>query len=496
MDTTNFENYAVLIIDDNPNNLGVIADYLDEYGFRILVALDGEEGITKASYARPDIILLDVMMPMMDGFETCQRLKKIEETKDIPIIFMTALSSTEDKVKGFAVGAVDYVTKPIQQEEVLARVTTHLKIRDLTQQLQSANKELTNLTSQLQEANKRLTKLNADKDKFFAIVGHDLKGPFMPLLGMAELLSLTAEEIYPPSVRASVKETGEAIHRSAKNVYNLLENLLQWSRMQQGRMEYRPGKLDLRVIAEQNVSLLAENASKKGITLQSKVAKYIFVYADEHMLNTVVRNLINNALKFTMSQGQVTVKATIKRVESDALGIAATLMPSFVEIAVADTGIGMSKADSAKLFKIEVHHSTTGTAKEQGTGLGLILCKEMVELNGGQIWVESELGEGTTVKFTIPLDSSTDVETVGKADASVIPNSQSLPQTLLTAPPRQKMATLLNFATVGDMRGIEEETYRIEQMGEQYILFACKLRELVKGFEEEKLLALIEECCH
>jgi signal transduction histidine kinase/CheY-like chemotaxis protein len=137
-----YSKYTILIVDDNPTNLGVLFDYLEEYGFRILVSQDGESGLKRAEYARPDIILLDVMMPGMDGFETCRRLKASPVTKDIPVIFMTALASTEDKVKGLEEGAVDYVTKPIQQAEVLARLTTHLRIRDLTQRLQKKNLQL------------------------------------------------------------------------------------------------------------------------------------------------------------------------------------------------------------------------------------------------------------------------------------------------------------------------------------------------------------------
>ena len=137
-----YQSYSILIIDDNPTNLRVAVDYLEDHGFEIMVARNGKMGLKRARYAQPDLILLDVRMPNIDGFETCRRLKANAKTKDIPVIFMTALTSTEDKVKGFAVGAVDYVTKPIQHEEVLARITTHLTIRNLQKQLQQANHEL------------------------------------------------------------------------------------------------------------------------------------------------------------------------------------------------------------------------------------------------------------------------------------------------------------------------------------------------------------------
>jgi serine phosphatase RsbU (regulator of sigma subunit) len=151
-----FKGYTILIIDDNPTNLGVIVDYLEEYGFDIIMARNGEIGLKRAKIILPNMILLDVMMPGIDGFETCRRLKADETTKDIPVIFMTALESTEDKVKGFEVGGVDYVTKPIQHEEVLARLTTHLHIRNLTLKLQKSNEALSDANQQITTLNERL----------------------------------------------------------------------------------------------------------------------------------------------------------------------------------------------------------------------------------------------------------------------------------------------------------------------------------------------------
>jgi signal transduction histidine kinase len=362
-----YQKNTILVVDDNPTNLGVIVDYLKAYGFNLMVARSGTIALKRIEYVHPDIILLDVMMPGIDGFETCSRLKTNEATKDIPVIFMTALASIEDKVKGFELGAVDYVTKPLQQEEVLARVTTHLGLR---------------------EANRKLVELNATKDKLFSIVAHDLKAPFNPLLGMSELLYRQADT----ASREEIKETGQCIHRSARGVYNLLDNLLQWAQMQQGRMEYRPVEFELKKVAEQTINLLAENAAGKEINLQSTVAEEAMVYADEYMLDTIIRNLTSNALKFTSKGGQVTISAE----PNDS-------SPGFAEVSVSDTGVGISKEDLDKLFKLEVHYTTEGTAKEKGTGLGLIICQEMIELNGGQVWVESELGQGTSVRFTVPL---------------------------------------------------------------------------------------------
>jgi len=253
--------------------------------------------------------------------------------------------------------------------------------------------------AQLAEAKEELTKLNADKDKFFSIVAHDLKGPFQPLLGMAELLPMLADTLSPQDIR----DMGGTIYRAAKNVFSLLENLLQWSRMQMGRLEYEPSQIEMEQIVEQTVSLLTHNAQDKGIMLRGDVPENILVYADKNMLDTVIRNLTTNALKFTPRAGGVTIAAREQLLTAEGQAINDSLVAEFVEVSVADTGVGISPEDLAKLFKIEVHHTTLGTAKEQGTGLGLLICKEMVEKNGGRIWVESEVGKGTVFKFTVPI---------------------------------------------------------------------------------------------
>jgi len=365
-----FDENTILVVDDNPTNLGVIVDYLEDQEFEIITARDGEEGLEKAAYARPDIILLDIMMPGIDGFETCRLLKESELTNTIPVIFMTALASEEDKVRGFEMGAVDYITKPVQQREVLARVNTHLRIQEQSKQLKAQAEQL--------------LALNASKDKFFSIVAHDLRGPFLPLLGNLELLADMADQF----TTEEVKEMSVTSHRAAKRVADLLENLLQWSRIQMGRMEYLPERLNLSGIAQQTVELFGPIAQAKGISLQYDIEDGLKVYADDNMLRTVLRNFVSNALKFTNPQGTVTISAR--------------LTGKNIEISVADTGVGISEDALNKLFIIGIHNSTTGTAQEKGTGLGLIMCKEMVELNNGTVWIESIVGKGTTVKCTLP----------------------------------------------------------------------------------------------
>ncbi|MGE5409481.1 MAG: sensor histidine kinase, partial [Clostridiales bacterium] len=185
-----------------------------------------------------------------------------------------------------------------------------------------------------------------------------------------------------------IKSFVNNIHKSAMNVFNLLENLLQWSRIQTGRMEYVPARFDIYDIVEQAISVLLGNAVKKGIDIISEVPLNSLVIADCNMVSSVIQNLISNSIKFTSRGG--TVKISVNE------------LVKYFEISVSDNGLGIPQKDIDKLFRIDVHHTTAGTGNEKGTGLGLILCKELIEKNGGKIWAESTLGEGATFRFTLP----------------------------------------------------------------------------------------------
>lgn len=556
---------TILIVDDNPTNLSVLTGFLERYDFEILIATDGEDGLAIAQEVRPDLILLDIVMPGMDGYEVCRRLKNDPRTQEIPVIFITSIIDTESKVRGFEAGAVDYVTKPVYAEEVLARIHTHLRIQELTQSLLEANAILTKRARQLEinsqvaqqvtsileldtllavvvesiqqalgyyfvgiwlvnesrdaillqasassagamsiaagfsisiddphsilafvcrtresyltndvtqstyylhfaglplthaeltlplcigqvilgaldiqcgtqntfdsddvtvlqtladqiaiairnarlyasekqlrrveeERAQKLAELNANKDKFFSIVAHDLRGPFQPLLSWSYLLSQKSISNKPESVQ----QFGQNLYRAAKDFMQLLENLLEWARIQQGRILCKPTVFNLADVVENAVDILTEMALNKNIRVHPHIDAALNVYADVNMISTVIRNLLTNALKFTPDGGSVTISARQGEPPPGPPGEAAL---SFTEVSIADSGVGISPEDLDKLFRIDVHHTTVGTAQEHGTGLGLTLCKEMVELNKGQIWIESVVGQGSTVTFTVP----------------------------------------------------------------------------------------------
>jgi len=369
---------TILIVDDNPTNRKVLYDYLAGMNHRVLVAEDGETAVEQALYSLPDLILLDIMMPGIDGFETCLRLKKNPATRDIPVIFMTALADTPYIVKGFSVGAVDYLTKPLQQDEVHVRVNTHIQIRRLQRELQRE-------VETRRAAEERLQLANAGKDRFFGIIAHDLKNP----MHGAVFFSQTLLEAIKKKGDADLKELAEIVHESASAVGRLLLDLLSWAEIQMNRVEVKAEQLNLGDLIALNVTLAQILARKKAISLENRAAEEIAVLADGRMIDTVVRNLLGNAVKFTPPGGTI------------AIGVAAGPEPGQITVSVADTGVGIPADKIPGLFHVG-QPSTYGTAGESGSGLGLPLCKDMVEKNGGRIWVESEVGKGSTFSFTIP----------------------------------------------------------------------------------------------
>jgi len=357
--------------------------------------------------------------------------------------------------------------------------TANLRLAQREAELRKARAELEILVADLQ-------RLNINKDKFFSIVAHDLKGPFMPLLGTSELLVEMADFLEPNEV----KELGSSLNRSASSVYNLLENLLQWARMQMGRIEYKPIRFDVTTLIQQNIDLLFENAVTKQINLQTEIKYPIYVQADQNMIDTVIRNLISNALKFTPPEGSITILATLlpkKTVNNQEI--------SLVQLSVTDTGIGIPPDDVDKLFKIEVHHTTLGTNNEKGTGLGLVMCQEMVQKNGGQIWVESEIGQGTTFHFTIPLDTSMGViEEALANDEAIVPGHNlkpAAPEEILP-PSSEELLTLLDLARIGDMEAIKKRANTLKEGNINYDLFSQKLVTLAQDFDEQAILQLLD----
>ncbi len=353
----------ILIVDDIPANLKLLGAILKNEGYKVRPVPSGALALQAAEIEKPSLILLDIMMPEMSGYEVCDKLKENPELKDVPVIFISALNDTNDIVKALTSGGVDFITKPFQAEEVKARVSTHLKICQQSKELQE---------------------LNSTKDKFFSIIAHDLRNPFSVLLGMSDLL-LSNYHTYDDETRL---ELISIQNETTKQTFKLLENLLEWARIQRSAFDFIKQRVNLVDIVTQNIYHHKEIAKQKDISLTHTLTDAIFVNTDPNMVQTVLRNLIVNAIKFSNNGGEITILAK----DSD----------NFVEVTVKDNGVGISHDNLQKLFKIENSISTKGTANEKGTGLGLMLCKEFVEKQGGRIWAESEQSKGSEFKFTIP----------------------------------------------------------------------------------------------
>ena len=253
----------------------------------------------------------------------------------------------------------------------------NLVLSQKTRQLEHANKELT-------ISEKTLQKENATKDKFFSIIAHDLRNPFNALLGFSEMLNQNYKELSREQIYTYI----DIINKSATNLYKLLENLLEWSKSQTGNIQYKPEKFQLKDIAETGINTVKVNAERKNINIKTDISSRLTAFADKNIISTVIRNLVNNAVKFTHHNGEISISAR----ETE----------QYIELSVSDNGIGIETAEQKKLFNINYNVTTVGTSDERGTGLGLILCKEFVEKCGGELWLESEAGKGSKFTFTIP----------------------------------------------------------------------------------------------
>ncbi|MBN1780582.1 hybrid sensor histidine kinase/response regulator [bacterium] len=363
MDEPNLKKRLVLIVDDVPRNLQVLGSALKNDRIEIAAALNGRQALSILEKAKPDLILLDVMMPEMDGFETMKYIKENPETTDIPVIFLTARTEIEDVVKGLELGAVDYITKPFNRVELLTRVHNHLELKYSRDALRDAN---------------------AAKDKFFSIISHDIRTPFAVIIGFAEYLAEHSKTME----KNRLLELSQDILSVSRQAHQLFENLLQWARSQAGRIEFKPEKVEFKRLVDENIQYIKNRANEKGIQLNVTIPENLTVYGDRNMLHTIFRNLTSNAVKFTRPGGNVRISAEPEK-------------DSYI-FCVEDTGVGMPDDIRKKLFRIDEHVSTAGTEQEEGSGLGLILVKEFVEKHGGSIWVESEPGKGSRFHIRMP----------------------------------------------------------------------------------------------
>lgn len=361
-------NTTILVIDDNPTNLAILTGYLRQDGYQIMVSKNGNDGIEKARIGKPSLILLDIMMPDISGFETCIRLKSLEETKNIPVIFITALDNIEEKIKGFEIGGVDYITKPLQEKEVIVRVKTHIEIRNLQKKLEGKVREL--------EIS------NMDLEAYAHSVAHDLKNPIACIKGYAELLLYSSDN----EIKNREKIIGHIIQNSNK-MTQIIDSLLLFAKIRENDAILKPLNM-LEIINNTREHLFEKiKASNAKFDIPDSMPVTL---GNPELIENVWNNYISNALKYGGNPPYIKIGFTIlPKTNYD---------ESFIKFWITDNGEGLSIENQAKLFKpfSRVHGSDV-----EGTGLGLTIVQRIVEKLGGLVGMESNLGMGSTFYFTL-----------------------------------------------------------------------------------------------
>jgi two-component system sensor histidine kinase/response regulator len=367
------KNALILIVDDNPANIQLLGNNLRQDGVNIAIATDGKRAIHITQTKMPDLILLDIMMPIMDGYEVCKILKKDAKTRDIPIIFLTAKVSPEDILKGFELGAVDYITKPFNSHELIARVNTHLKLKFYT--------------DEVKEYNKRLEILNQEKNEFLGIAAHDLKNPIYSISMLAQVM---LEDNLSEDERI---EFLNDIKSSTTRMSKLITDLLDINAIEQGKLKMNIEEDNFGMMFSHCIKEYEERAEQKEIELVIENENESFIAtSDKQIFHQILDNLVSNAIKFSPKGKQVFARFK----END----------EKMRIEVEDQGPGLSEDDMSKLFSKFAKMSAQPTGNETSTGLGLSIVKKYVDALNGMIWVESEEGKGAKFICELPVNSS------------------------------------------------------------------------------------------
>ena len=367
----NRSDYKILVVDDVVSNVLLLKILLTNEKFQVLTANNGNSCIETAKREHPDLILLDVMMPDISGFDTAVILKKEKETADIPIIFLTALNSPADLVHGFQVGANDFLTKPFNKEELVMRVMNQISLVAAKRIIVQQNDELRRTIN--------------NRDKMYSVIAHDLRSP---MASIRMVLNLVVQTVSPEAIGPEMYYLIDKANKETEETHDLLDNLLKWTKSQTGRLKVAYQDFEVMDVVTGVYGIFTMIAETKNIALNMEEnVTGLKVRADKDMLNTVVRNFLSNAIKFTP--------------EGSAIEIIVDKKDDFAKISIRDHGVGIAPDRIEGLF--HKGETTYGTNNEEGSGLGLQLCKDFAVKNGGDVMVESVLGEGSTFSVLVPI---------------------------------------------------------------------------------------------
>jgi len=371
----------ILIVDDSADNLQVLFQLLkDDYA--VIAATTGEKAIKMAAKPpHPDLILLDVIMPGMDGYQVFRQLQGDRATADISVIFITALNDGLDEAKGLELGAIDYITKPFNPSVVSARIKSHIK-------LQSLNKEL-------QEKNETLARVTQLKDEFLANMSHELRTPLNAILGMTEGLQEGVFGEINPQQHKSL----DVIARSSSHLLALINDILDVAKIESGKIELEWGAISTGTLCRSSLGLVKSQAYKKNLHLNTEIPEGLpDLWGDERRIRQILINLLNNAVKFTPEGGTVTLSARL--LEPGEMEQSSS--QPYLRLTVKDTGIGISPENRHKLFQPFVQIDSALNRQYAGTGLGLSLVKQLAELHGGGVRLHSQEGHGSSFMVDLP----------------------------------------------------------------------------------------------
>lgn len=362
----------IAAIDDDFLNLKLLEFVIVKAEFNFLGIQRSVNAMDVLLENPPSLILLDVMMPHLDGFELCEQLKSNQKLKDIPIIFITSMDQMENKVKGFELGGVDYVTKPFNKYELTARLKTHMAL-------------LTAKDKMMKQA-LELQKDNALKNRLFSIIGHDLR---TPLSAIKMQLDFILRGLINPKSDSFMDTTAHDMASTTNEALNLLDNLLGWARSERGMLKVLKEEVNIRELIEECVRLQKMAIEFKNIKLTTVLPENeVLCFADINKIKTVMRNLMSNAIKFTPKNGSIMIAVE----ENNGM----------IKLIVEDSGVGISRENMKKILDPTEHFTKIGTEDEPGTGLGLVLCLEFISKHGSVLNIESEVGKGSVFSFELP----------------------------------------------------------------------------------------------
>lgn len=370
----NPSDYTILIVDDNQTNIILLQAILKRAKYNTVSATNGADALLIMQEMHPDLVLLDIMMPEMDGYEVARRKDEIEDIQSIPFLFVTALSDTNSMVKGFKAGCSDFITKPFNTEEILIRI--HHQIINVE------NRRIIN------SKNEELKSLIRNRDKLYAVVAHDLRSPLGTIKSVLDILD---ENLNSEIIGFELYDLLHATTESADELFGLLENLLFWTRTQMCKLIFQPKEIKITDAVTDAIKATSSMSNIHRIDISySDNTGNATVLADKNMITTVIRNILANAIKFSDEDSSIEIETKI--------------VDNQLSCSITDHGCGMDD-EVKQALQQQISITTTGKHQEEGTGLGLTLCREFIRAHNGNLSFESEMNVGTTFTFTIPLSN-------------------------------------------------------------------------------------------